>query len=70
MKLTHQAAYCLLVVCHETRCIQGDCRPYARAILSLLALQAMTPNAIAGHFESSRQALSKHIKKYWRSVSL
>ena len=33
-----------------------------RAILSLIALQAMTPNALAEHFGSSRQAVSKHIK--------
>ena len=25
-------------------------------------MQAMTPNAIAGHFDSTRQAVSKHIK--------
>jgi DNA-binding transcriptional ArsR family regulator len=36
--------------------------PTRRAILSLIALQAMTPNALAGHFNSSRQAVSKHIK--------
>ena len=38
----------------------GD--PTRRAILTLLAVQAMTPNAIAEHFDSSRQAISKHIK--------
>ncbi|MBA3648299.1 MAG: winged helix-turn-helix transcriptional regulator [Chitinophagales bacterium] len=36
--------------------------PTRRSILSLLATQAMTPNAIAGHFHSTRQAISKHIK--------
>ncbi len=36
--------------------------PTRRAILSLIALQAMTPNAIAEHFDSSRQAISKHIQ--------
>jgi DNA-binding transcriptional ArsR family regulator len=36
--------------------------PTRRAILSLIALQAMTPNAIAEHFNSSRQAVSKHIQ--------
>ncbi len=35
--------------------------PTRRAILLLVALQAMTPNAIAEHFSSSRQAISKHI---------
>jgi DNA-binding transcriptional ArsR family regulator len=36
--------------------------PTRRAILSLLMLQAMTPNALAEHFDSSRQAVSKHIQ--------
>ncbi len=30
--------------------------------MCLLAVQAMTPNALAGHFDSSRQAVSKHIQ--------
>ena len=41
---------------------QAIADPTRRAILSLLALQAMTPNAIATNFDSSRQAISKHIK--------
>jgi len=41
---------------------QAIADPTRRAILSLLALQAMTPNAMAEHFSSSRQAVSKHIK--------
>lgn len=36
--------------------------PTRRAILSLIALQAMTPNALAEHFATTRQAVSKHIK--------
>jgi len=28
----------------------------------LIALQAMTPNAIAEHFDTSRQAVSKHLQ--------
>ncbi len=36
--------------------------PTRRAILVLLASQAMTPNAIAEEFHSSRQAVSKHIQ--------
>lgn len=36
--------------------------PTRRAIILLLAVQAMTPNALADHFQSSRQAVSKHIK--------
>lgn len=36
--------------------------PTRRAILTLIALNAMTPNALAEHFHTSRQAVSKHIK--------
>ena len=36
--------------------------PTRRAILSLIAFQAMTPNALAEYFDSTRQAVSKHIK--------
>ncbi len=41
---------------------QAIADPTRRAILSLIALQAMTPNALAEHFVSTRQAVSKHIK--------
>lgn len=41
---------------------QAIADPTRRAILSLIALQAMTPNSLAEHFDSSRQAVSKHIK--------
>lgn len=41
---------------------QAIADPTRRAILSLIALHAMTPNALADHFDSSRQAVSKHIK--------
>ena len=36
--------------------------PTRRAILTLIATTAMTPNAMAEHFNTSRQAVSKHIK--------
>ena len=36
--------------------------PTRRAIIALIALQAMTPNAIAEHFDTSRQAVSKHLR--------
>lgn len=36
--------------------------PTRRAILLLLAVQAMTPNALAEEFKTSRQAVSKHIQ--------
>jgi DNA-binding transcriptional ArsR family regulator len=32
-----------------------------RAILVLIAVQAMTPNAIAEHFDITRQFISKHL---------
>jgi DNA-binding transcriptional ArsR family regulator len=41
---------------------QAIADPTRRAILGLLALQAMTPNTLAENFHSSRQAISKHIK--------
>ena len=41
---------------------QAIADPTRRAILCLIALQAMTPHAIADHFNSSRQAVSKHIQ--------
>jgi DNA-binding transcriptional ArsR family regulator len=41
---------------------QAIADPTRRAILSLVALQAMTPGAIAENFDSSRQTISKHIQ--------
>ena len=41
---------------------QAIADPTRRAILLLIAAQAMTPNAIAEEFNSSRQAVSKHIQ--------
>jgi DNA-binding transcriptional ArsR family regulator len=40
---------------------QAIADPTRRMIIFLLAAQAMTPNAIASHFDLSRQAVSKHI---------
>jgi len=36
--------------------------PTRRAILSLLAVGAMTPNAISEKFDSARQTISKHLQ--------
>lgn len=36
--------------------------PTRRAIIALVALQAMTPNSIAEHFDTTRQAVSKHLR--------
>ncbi len=41
---------------------QAIADPTRRAIILLIASQAMTPNAIAEHFDTSRQAVSKHLR--------
>ena len=41
---------------------QAIAAPTRRAIIALIALQAMTPNAIADNFQTSRQAVSKHLR--------
>ncbi|HMQ03805.1 MAG TPA: metalloregulator ArsR/SmtB family transcription factor [Pyrinomonadaceae bacterium] len=41
---------------------QAIADPTRRAIIALIAFQAMTPNAIAEHFDTSRQAVSKHLR--------
>jgi len=46
----------------ERDVFQAIADPTRRAILVLLAEDAMTPNALAEHFASTRQAVSKHIK--------
>ena len=41
---------------------QAIADPTRREILALVAIHAMTPTALADHFDSTRQAVSKHIK--------
>lgn len=41
---------------------QAVADPTRRAIIALIATQAMTPNALAEHFDTTRQAVSKHLK--------
>ena len=41
---------------------QAIADPTRRAIIGLIALHAMTPNALAEHFDISRQAVSKHLR--------
>lgn len=41
---------------------QAIADPSRRAMILLLAAGAMTPNALAAHFDSSRQAVSKHLQ--------
>ena len=41
---------------------QAIADPTRRALIALIALQAMTPNALAEHFHTTRQAVSKHLR--------
>lgn len=41
---------------------QAIADPTRRAIIMLIAAQPMTPNAIAEHFDTTRQAVSKHLQ--------
>lgn len=55
---SHIAAYMKL----RRDVFQAIADPTRRAILGLVALNAMTPGAIAASFEVSRQTVSKHIQ--------
>ncbi len=41
---------------------QAIADPTRRAIIILIAVQAMTPNTIAENFNTTRQAVSKHLR--------
>jgi DNA-binding transcriptional ArsR family regulator len=41
---------------------QAIADPTRRAIIALIALQAMTPGAIAENFNTTRQGISKHLR--------
>jgi len=41
---------------------QAIADPTRRAIIALIAIHAMTPNGIAEHFDTTRQAISKHLR--------
>ncbi len=41
---------------------QAIADPTRRAIITLIAVQAMTPNTIAEHFDATRQSISKHLR--------
>ncbi len=41
---------------------QAIADPTRRGIIALIAIQAMTPHAIADHFDMTRQAISKHMR--------
>jgi len=41
---------------------QAIADPTRRSIIALIAIQAMTPNAIAENFNTTRQSVSKHLR--------
>ena len=41
---------------------QAIADPTRRAIIALIAMQALTPKGLAEHFDTSRQAVSKHLR--------
>lgn len=41
---------------------QAIADPTRRSIITLIAMQATTPNAIAENFNSTRQSVSKHLR--------
>ncbi|MFH6948311.1 ArsR/SmtB family transcription factor [Flavobacterium sp. FlaQc-51] len=41
---------------------QAIADPTRRSIITLIAMHAMTPNAIAENFSTTRQSVSKHLK--------
>ena len=41
---------------------QAIADPTRRGIIVLIAVHAMTPNTIAEHFDTTRQAISKHLR--------
>ena len=41
---------------------QAIADPTRRAIIALIAVQAMTPNALADNFHTTRQSVSKHLR--------
>lgn len=55
-----QPNYCIMEARRDI--FQAIADPTRRAIITLIAIQAMTPNAIAEHFDTSRQAVSKHLQ--------
>lgn len=60
MHLYLQSNHCAMEARRDI--FQAIADPTRRAIITLIALQAMTPNAIAEHFDTSRQAVSKHLQ--------
>lgn len=63
MHIDLQSFGCKLLFMETRRDVfQAIADPTRRAIILLLTMGAMTPNALAEHFNSSRQAVSKHLQ--------
>ena len=63
MRLHLQPIGCIMLfVAMKRDVFQAIADPTRRAIIALIALQAMTPSAIAEHFDTTRQAISKHLR--------
>ena len=63
LRLHPQPFHCIILIQIMRRDIfQAIADPTRRAIIALIAIQAMTPNALAEHFDTSRQAVSKHLR--------
>jgi DNA-binding transcriptional ArsR family regulator len=62
MFLDLQLNGCVILLNMRRDVFQAIADPTRRAIVTLIALQAMTPNDLATHFAMSRQAVSKHLK--------
>ena len=60
----HLQPFCCIIslVIMRRDIFQAIADPTRRAIIALIALQAMTPNALAEHFDTTRQAVSKHLR--------
>lgn len=54
-------SYCTISIMRRD-IFQAIADPTRRAIIALIAVQAMTPNAIADNFSTTRQAVSKHLR--------
>jgi DNA-binding transcriptional ArsR family regulator len=53
---------CIIFSVMKRDVFQAIADPTRRAIIALIALHAMTPNAIAEYFDTTRQAVSKHLR--------
>jgi DNA-binding transcriptional ArsR family regulator len=62
LRLTRATVWLHTALVMKRDVFQAIADPTRRAIIALIALQAMTPNAIAENFHTTRQAISKHLR--------